>query len=58
MQAVVDVVMWLVGHYDAIILNLLAILGALLAFFMVIPGEQPDRALQSVVDFIKRFSKK
>jgi len=31
---------------------------AAIAFFMVIPGDQPEKFLQSVVDFIKKFSKK
>lgn len=30
----------------------------LLAISLRIPGEQPDKALQSVVDFLSKFSKK
>lgn len=35
-----------------------AVLVALIALFMVIPGDQPEKALQSVLDIIKKFSKK
>jgi hypothetical protein len=35
-----------------------AVLTALIGFFMLIPGEQPEKALQAVVDFLSKFSKK
>jgi hypothetical protein len=35
-----------------------AVLLPLIALCMVIPGEQPEKALQAVVDFIAKFSKK
>ena len=34
------------------------IVTALIAIFMVIPGDQPEKSLQKVLDFIKKFSKK
>ena len=34
------------------------LLGAIIAISLVIPGEQPEKALQSIVDFLKKFSKK
>lgn len=34
------------------------ILTGLIGIAMLIPGEQPEKALQSVLDFIKKFSKK
>ena len=30
---------------------------ALVALFLLIPGEQPEKFLQSVVDFLARFSR-
>ena len=41
-----------------IIGQLVVALSALLAIFLIIPGEQPDKALQAIVDFLKKFSKK
>lgn len=35
-----------------------ALLGAVIAFFMLIPGEQPEKALQGILDFLAKFSKK
>lgn len=35
-----------------------AIVGGVLVISLAIPGEQPDKALQSVLDFLKKFSKK
>lgn len=35
-----------------------AFLGALYALCVVIPGEQPDKAIKALLDFTIRFSKK
>ena len=35
-----------------------AALTALIAVFMLIPGDQPEKALQKVVDFLAKFSRK
>jgi hypothetical protein len=34
------------------------ILTGLIGISLMIPGEQPEKALQAVLDFIKKFSKK
>lgn len=34
------------------------VLTGLIAISLMIPGEQPEKALQSALDFLKRFSKK
>jgi hypothetical protein len=34
------------------------IVSALVAIFLVIPGEQPEKALKAFLDFITKFSKK
>lgn len=31
---------------------------ALAALFMMIPGEQPEKALKGIADFVSKFSKK
>ena len=35
-----------------------ALLGAVIAIAQLIPGEQPEKSLQAVVDFLSKFSKK
>jgi hypothetical protein len=35
-----------------------ALLGAVIAIAQLIPGEEPERSLQKVVDFLAKFSKK
>lgn len=35
-----------------------AVLLPLIAICMIIPGAQPEKALQAIVDFIAKFSKK
>lgn len=37
---------------------LLGLLAAVIAIALVIPGEQPEKFLQSIVDFLSKFSKK
>lgn len=37
---------------------LTAVLSALIALFLLIPGEQPEKTLQAVVDFLSKFSAK
>ena len=34
------------------------ILAGLIGISLMIPGEQPEKALQTALDFIKKFSKK
>jgi len=35
-----------------------ALLGGVIAICQLIPGEQPEKALQAVVDFLSKFSRK
>jgi hypothetical protein len=35
-----------------------ALLGAVIAIAQLIPGEQPEKSLQAVVDFLAKFSRK
>jgi hypothetical protein len=35
-----------------------ALLSAIIAICMLIPGDQPEKALKAIVDFIAKFSKK
>lgn len=35
-----------------------ALLGAVIAIAQLVPGEQPEKFLQGVVDFLSKFSRK
>jgi hypothetical protein len=35
-----------------------ALLGAVIAIAQLIPGEQPEKSLQAVLDFLSKFSRK
>lgn len=37
---------------------LVMILTGIIGISLIIPGDQPEKALQAVLDFIKKFSKK
>jgi hypothetical protein len=48
----------IVQQLPAYVAAVVGILTALIGLFMLIPGDQPEKALQGVVDFIEKFSKK
>lgn len=45
-------------HYQEILGSLSALLLAFIGVFSMIPGDQPEKTLQKIVDFIAKFSKK
>jgi hypothetical protein len=49
---------WIVANYQALIAIVVALLTGAIGIAMLIPGDQPEKALQGVVDFIAKFSKK
>ena len=53
-----EVINWVLANYQAVISGIVATLGGIIAICLLIPGEQPEKFLQSVVDFIAKFSKK
>lgn len=58
MQVLMDIGKFLVEHYQEIIAAIVGLFTAALAIALLIPGDQPDKFLQSAVDFIKKFSRK
>jgi hypothetical protein len=58
MELVLDVVNWLMAHYQVVLSGLVAVFSGLITIFMLIPGDQPEKFLQGVVDFVAKFSKK
>lgn len=53
-----ELISFLAAHGLEIIGGLVLIFSGALAISLVVPGEQPDKALQSIVDFLKKFSVK
>lgn len=58
MEQVLEIGKWILANYQAVLAGLLAALSGVIAICLIIPGEQPEKALQSVVDFLSKFSKK
>jgi hypothetical protein len=48
----------LIGKVQEVVGMVSLVLTGLIGIALLIPGEQPEKALQSVLDFIKKFSKK
>jgi hypothetical protein len=58
MEKVIENITLIVGILPLIITALVGVLTALVAFFLLIPGDQPEKFLQSCVDFLAKFSAK
>lgn len=58
MDAIYSVFAFIVAHFNEIITALVGLITALIGIFLIIPGDSPDKQLQAVVDFLKKFSKK
>jgi hypothetical protein len=52
------VVTAVLSNAQSVLAAVIALLVALVAMFLAIPGEQPEKALQSAVDFLSKFSRK
>lgn len=48
----------ILGNLPMYLTLLVGLLSAILAIALVIPGDQPDKFLQGLVDFLSKFSKK
>jgi len=53
-----EIINWLLANLSLLVAGVVGVLTALIALFLIIPGEQPEKFLQGVLDFIKPFSKK
>jgi hypothetical protein len=58
LQPVIDVLAWFYVNYAAAVGSVTAALMALVTLFTLIPGEQPEKALSHVLEFIKKISVK
>lgn len=44
--------------FDKLIDNIWLVLGGLMGIFMLIPGDQPEKFLQTILNVISKFSRK
>ncbi len=58
MEKVLAVVNWIFASGPNLVSALNAVILAIIALSLLIPGEQPEKALQGVADFLAKFSKK
>lgn len=58
MEVLIAIVKAAFSHLDELILGLNAVLAVLIAIFLAVPGEQPEKALKAIADFIGKFSRK
>lgn len=49
---------FLAANWLQLLAALHALLLALVAFFLLIPGDQPEKAIKGVADFLEKFSVK
>ncbi len=53
-----EVVSFVVAHYQEILAAVTLVLTGVIGIALLIPGDQPEKALQAVVSFIAKFSRK
>lgn len=58
MDKVMAIFQWILANYQILLSALVGVCSSLIAVFMLIPGEQPEKFLQGAVDFLSKFSKK
>jgi hypothetical protein len=49
---------WLIENFQPLIVALNGALVAVIALFLIIPGDQPEKFLQGIVNFLGKFSAK
>ena len=57
-KQVMDLLAYLMNNGPAMLGAFVAVLSALIVLFQLVPGPQPEKFLQAVVDFLAKFSKK
>ena len=58
MEKLLEAIKWLVQFGPEIISGIIAVLSGVIAIALIIPGEQPEKALKGVVAFLEKFSAK
>jgi hypothetical protein len=58
MEKLIVLVSWIVSEGPTLLGSLIGVLTSLIAFFLLIPGEQPEKALKKAVEFLSKYSRK
>jgi hypothetical protein len=58
MDSVLAVFSFIAANWQALLAGVSGLLSAAIVIALIIPGEQPEKFLQGVVDFLKKFSAK
>lgn len=58
MDQIMAIISWCIASGPNMVTAVIAVLSALIALFMLVPGEQPEKALSGIVDFLSKFSRK
>jgi hypothetical protein len=57
-ESILNIGSFIVNNSRAIVGGVVAVLTGIIAICMVVPGDQPEKFLQGIVDFISKFSNK
>ncbi len=58
MNTFLSIVNFITANYQAILSALIALVTAIIGVALLIPGDQPEKFLQGVLDFLTKFSNK
>jgi hypothetical protein len=58
MEKLIVIASWLVTEGPSILSALIGVLTAMIGLAMLIPGEQPEKALKKAVEFLSKYSRK
>ena len=58
MEKFMEVVNYLMLNGPAILSAVLGLLSAIVVIALMIPGEQPEKSLKRIIEFLEKFSKK
>ena len=53
-----DAINWIISHGPALVGALDAVIMAVIAICLFVPGDQPEAFLQQMVDFLRKLSRK
>lgn len=51
-----DIINWLLTNYQMILSALVAVISAVMAIAMIVPGPQPEKFLESLLEWINKLS--